>query len=149
MTAVPTERPLALAVVAVLEAALGAGLVGYGKKPAAGGWQAAGTPTTDTPFTGYAVVYAGQTSPGEGTVAAPAADGVQGWQVSSFGATAGQADAIRDRCRLALAGLRLTVTGRYCGLTELADGQATRPDKDVTPPVFFAADRFTAYTSPA
>lgn len=149
MTAYPAERPLGLAVQAVLVTELGAGLVGYGKKPPNGGWQTDGTPEPKTPFKGYAVVWAGQTTPGEGTAADGGEDGLQGWQVSSYGSTAEQADAIRDRCRQRLLSTRLAVAGRHCDPTRLADGQNTVPDRDVTPTVYFAADRFTVYTSPA
>lgn len=144
----PAERPVALAVKALLEAELGATLVGYGKKPAGGGWQTTGTPGPDTAFKGYAVVFAGQTTPGEGTAADPGQDALQGWQVTSYGATSDQADAIRDRCRQKLLSTRLVVTGRHCDPTQLAVGQNTVPDKDVNPTIYFAADQFTAYTTP-
>lgn len=149
MTSYPAERPVALAVKALLETELGAGMVGYGVKPAAGGWQTAGTPTPSTVFKGYAVIWAGQSTSGEGTAVDAATDGVQGWQVSTFGSTAEQADAIRDRCRTALLGKRLTLAGRSCDPVRYSDGQNVVRDDDVSPPVYFAADRFTANTYPA
>lgn len=149
MTLYPVERPLAVAVIALLTAELGANLVGYAKRPSAGGWQTTGTPTTTTPFKGYAVVYVGQTLPGEGDATDGRTDGVHGFQVSAFGSSPDQADTIRDRCREALLRTVLTVPGRACRFTELADGTNVRPDKDVTPWVFQADDRFTVYTEPA
>jgi hypothetical protein len=145
---VPAERPLGLAVVAALEAELGANLAGYGRKPSGGGWQTSGTPTPATPFKGYAVVYVGQTTPGAGTAASAVEDGLQGFQVTAHGSTAEQADAIRDRCRAALLGVRLTLTGRACDPIEFSDGQNTLPDRDVTPTVYFAADRYVVATYP-
>lgn len=149
MTTYPAERPVALAVKALLEAELGAGKVGYGTKPSAGGWQTSGTPTSTTPFAGYAVLWVGQTTPGEGTAADPSQDGRQGWQVSSFGSSAEQADAIRDRCRAVLLGSRLVLAGRAVSLSELSDSVNVTRDDDVTPPVYMAADRFTVNTYPA
>lgn len=150
MITYPAERPLAIAVLALLRVELGADdLVGDGKKPSAGGWQTTGTPSQSTPFKGYAVLWAGQTTPGEGSAADGSTDGVQGWQVSYFGSSAEQANAIRDRCRARLLGTRLVVTGRGCDRTVLADSSQTTRDDDVQPPVFMAADRHTVYTSPA
>lgn len=147
MTATPSERLLALAVVAVLETELGAGKVGYGAKPAAGGW-ATNPPTSSTSFTGYAVVW-----PGMSTATGPADhatfDAQQGFQVSCYGKSGDQADAIRDRCRDALLTAALTVAGRAVGPVDLADSSALTRDDSVSPPVFQAADRYQALTTPA
>ena len=151
MTAYPTERLLALAVKTLLETELGAGLVGYGVKPSgtAVGWQTTGTPTPSTPFKGYAVIFPGQTGPTDSPADATSWDAVQGWQVTCVGASAEQADAIRDRCREALMGVRLTITGRAASATELADSTNVQRDDDVTPPLFYAVDRYRANTYPA
>ncbi len=149
MTAFPVERPLALAVKTLLEAELGAGMVGYGVKPASGGWQTSGTPEPQTVFKGYAVIYPGQTGPTDGPASATSFDARQGWQVTCVGSTAEQADAIRDRCRGALLGVKVVVTGRATGPTDLADSQNVQRDSDVQPPLFYGVDRYTTATSPA
>lgn len=150
MTAYPVERPLALAVKAALEAELGATKVGYGAKPAGGGWQTTGTPDpATTQFAGYAVVYPGLTGPTDGPVSATSWDAVQGWQVTYVGKSADQADAIRDRGRLALLGRVLTVTGRATEPVDLSDSTNVSRDADVQPPLFYAVDRYRARTTPS
>lgn len=149
MTAVPQERTLALAVVAVLSAALGAGKAGYGTQPVNGGWQSEGAPTPTTPFAGYAVVWPGTLTESDGPVSAPGADAMQEFQVTSVGASAEQADNIRDRSRLALLTAALVVTGRAVGVVELVDATNVTRDFDVTPNLFYSIDRFAVMTSPA
>lgn len=147
MTAVPGERLLALAVFAALEAELGAGKVGYGTKPSGGGW-ATTPPTAATAFVGYAVVWPGQTT-ATGPVSSHFSDAAQGFQVSCYGKSGDQADAIRDRCRTKVLTTALAVSGRSVNLVELADSSPLSRDDGVSPPVFQAADRFIAYTTPA
>lgn len=149
MTAYPVERSLALAVKAALEAELGAGLVGYGVKPSGGGWQTTGTPTSDTVFKGYAVVYPGLTGPTDGPVSATSWDAVQGWQVTYVGKSAEQADNMRDRGREALLGRVLAVTGRATEPVDLSDSTNVTRDDDVSPALYFAVDRYRARTTPA
>ena len=148
MTAYPVERLTALAVKALLEAQLGVGYVGYATKPPSGGWQVAGTPTSTTPFRGYAVVFPGQTGPTEGPADARSFDARQGWQVTCVGATAEQADAIRDRVRGALLGARLSVIGRWFDPVDLSDSSNVARDDDVSPALFYAVDRYTARSTP-
>lgn len=148
MTAYPVERLLALAVKAKLVTELGATLVGYGVKPSGGGWVAS-TPLSTTQFVAYAVLYPGMTGPTDGPASGDSFDAPQSWQVTYVGSSAEQADDIRDDCRGALLGAVLTVTGRACWPVELADSQPVRRDDDVDPPLYYAADRFTARTTPA
>lgn len=144
----PAERPLALSAVSALNASLGAGRAGYGDRPSGMGWQAQ-SPQITSEFKGYAVVWPGMSTLNGGTVAAPNADAAQTFQVSYVGKTAEQADALRDRGRAALlAAAAISVSGRTVGLVELADSMPVRRDDDVTPPLYLAVDRFTAYTTP-
>jgi hypothetical protein len=144
---IPTERTLALAFVTVLAAELGATKVGYGKRPSGGGW-ASPTPSPTTPFAGYAVVWPGGTT-ASGPVAGHNDDGAQGVQVSYYGSSGEQADAMRDRGREAILSGTFTVTGRSVNLVELADSSPLTRDDEVQPPVFQSVDRFLAYTTPA
>lgn len=145
---IPTERPLALAVVSTLTTALGSGRAGYGDRPAGAGWQT-DTPNINSTFTGYAVVWPGLSLLEGGTLADPNADAVQTIQVSYIGKTAEQADALRDRGRTAvLARGAITVTGRTVGLVELSDSQIVRRDDDVTPPLYLSVDRYDIHTTP-
>jgi hypothetical protein len=146
VTAYPVEAPLAAAVKAALEAQIGAGLVGDGVKPASGG---ASTVSGVTTFTAYAVLYAGQASSVDGPADAGSFDARQGWQVTYVGATAAQANALRDEGRGKLLTTRLAPSGRACGPTELADSQPVQRDDDVKPSLYFAVDRYTVPTYPA
>jgi len=145
---VPTERPIAVAVVASLNAALGTNRAGYGDRPTAGGWQG-DTPNINSAFNGYAVVWPGQTLLEGGTVSDPNADAVQTIQVSYVGKTAEQADSIRDRGRAAVLAVgAISVTGRTVGLIELSDSINVRRDDDVTPPLYLSVDRYAIHTTP-
>lgn len=142
MTAIPLERPLAIAVKAALEVAIGTGLVGDAVKPADGG-------QTSTKFVGYAVLYPGRTGGATGPATGTSVDARQSWQVTYVGIDADQAARIRDKGRLAMLGVALTVSGRFCSLVELDESQETRRDDDVAPPLFYAVDRYSTTTSPA
>lgn len=144
------ERPLALAVIAVLATAIGANKVGYADRPSAGGW-ASSSPSLSTPFVGYAVVWPGSSMPQGGSACDPFEDVDQSFQVTSVGKTAEQADAIRDRVRAALDPKgAVTITGtRDVAVLRWRDGQAVQRDDKETPPLFYAVDRYTATTSPA
>jgi hypothetical protein len=130
---------------------LGDGKVGYAARPVNGGWQSS-TPSIGTAFVGYAVLWPGSSTPdGEGSPAAPNEDVAQSFQVTYVGKTAEQADALRDRGRTALAAKSaVKVEGARAVLSVVfRDGQQVRRDDDTTPTVFYAADRFTALTSPS
>lgn len=145
---VPTERPIALATIAAINTALGANRVGYGERPIGAGWQA-DSPTINTTFTGYAVVWSGMTLLEGGTMADPNADAVQTVQVTYVGKTAEQADALRDRGRAAvLTRGNITINGRTVGLVELSDAMAVRRDDDVHPPLYMSVDRYDIHTTP-
>lgn len=145
---VPTERPVALAAVTVLNTALGASRAGYGDRPNGAGWQAE-SPNVNTAFTGYAVVWPGMTLLEGGTMAAPNADAVQTVQVTYVGKTAEQADALRDRGRTALLTTgAIVIPNRTVGLVELSDSMVVRRDDDVTPPLYMSVDRYDIHTTP-
>ena len=144
MTAPPTDRPVANAVIAVLDDALGADRAGYATRPAAGGPQADGT------FHAYALVYPLSTVLTGGTAAAPNADAVQTVQVTYVADGPAAADQARDTGRAALltAGA-VTVTGRaLINPVMLADSTGVREDNDPQPPLWFAVDRYRIDTTP-
>lgn len=139
----PLERPLGQAVVAALDAALGAGRAGYATIPSGVGVQG-GT------FVPYALVYPGGGAGREGTAAAPNADADQLVQVTYVGVDADQADLVRDTGRTALLTPgALAVTGRYVGVAEVATSRAATRDTTVIPPVWYAIDIYQIPTTPA
>lgn len=143
MTALPVEEPLAQAVVAAVETALGSGRAGYGEKPTSGGKQ------TDGSFRSYGVVYPGSTVLLGGTAAAPNADAAQSVQVTYVGSTPRAADLARDLGRAAVLG-GISIAGRaLIGPPELADASLTRRDDEVQPPLWYAVDRYVFHTTPA
>ncbi len=98
----------------------------------------------------YAVVYVLGSAVFDGSVKAgeEQADAWPTIQVTSNGATRAQAEWLRDKLRAALLNQQLQVTGRRVGPVLLLDEQGVRPDYDVTPHVFYAVDRFRAYSTP-
>jgi len=143
VTEYPVEAPVATAVLDALTAAIGSGRVGYGEKPTGGGANGSGA------FAAYAIVYPGTTTPGEGTAAAPAADGQHVVQVTYVADRAQDADTVRDTGRGALLGVHLTVAGRHCEPVQLADSTLVARDVDPQPSTWFAVDRYLIATTPA
>ena len=98
----------------------------------------------------YRVVYlipGGQT---DGTALDPDSDAELIVQVTSVGTGPEQALRTSDLTRATLVGRPLPVAGRAVQRVRLvtASGGATRDD-DVTPPVFYAVDRFALWSFPA
>ena len=143
MTA-PTERPVALAVIAVLDVALGANRAGYAIRPTGGG------PQTDGTFHSYALVFPLSTVLAGGTTSDPNADGAQTVQVTYVADGPAAADQARDTGRAALLTPgAVTVTGRaLINPVTLADSTGVREDNDPRPPLWFAVDRYRIDTTP-
>jgi hypothetical protein len=141
----PTEYPVAVAVVAVLEDALGAGRAGYGSKPTGAGHQ------TDGTFRTYARVHAGRTTLAGGTAADPNADGVHDVQVTYVGKNATSCDKARDTGRTAVlttGAVAAELVGReLMGPVELSDSTEPREDDQVQPPQWYAVDRYRIPTT--
>jgi len=141
----PTERPVALAVITALNAALGATRAGYAIRPTGGGPQSDGT------FHAYARVHPGSTLLSGGTASDPNADAAQTVQVTYIADSAEAADQARDTGRAALLTPgALTITGRaLVNPVTLADSTEVREDNDPQPPLWFAVDRYRIDTTPA
>lgn len=60
-----------------------------------------------------------------------------------------QAVWVSDRVRSLLLDWKPTVAGRRCWAIKAAGSQPVQKDTDVTPPKFFAVDRFTLRSTPA
>ncbi len=69
--------------------------------------------------------------------------------VHSVGTTREQAVWVSDRVRAAVLGWRPTVDGRRCWKVTSAGSQPVQKDTDVTPPKFFAVDRYVMRSTPA
>lgn len=149
MTAVPSERALGVAVVALLETVIGSGRAAYAKVPPAVGRQGAA-------FLAYAVVYPGGGVLLEGTAAAPNADAAQIVQVTYVDVDASSVDEVRDACRAELltgpGSTPLTVTGRALMGPVLLE-QSLTAREDTTEPApgrpWFAIDLYRIDTTPA
>jgi hypothetical protein len=70
-------------------------------------------------------------------------------QLTSVGSSREQAEWMRDKTRTALLGQYLTVIGRRVGPLRLLDEQAVTRQDDVTPHLYFAVDRFRAFSTPS
>lgn len=137
---VPQLRPHAAAVVTVLTATLGAVTptvpVGVGRKP------------DDTTSDRWAVLYPLAVEY-DGPIADDAADLTYNFQITAVAATLEQCEWVADLARTALLTTDLTVTGRHCDPTSPTGGSGIQRDDDVDPPVFYRADTYETYTSPA
>lgn len=137
---VPQLRPHLDAVVAALTPTLSAASpavpLGVGRKP------------DDTTAARWAVLYP-LTPDFDGPVADDAADLTYGFQVTSVAATCGECEWLADLVRTALLTTDLTVAGRHCDPTSPTGGPGVLRDDDVTPPVWYRAETYDVYTSPA
>ena len=70
------------------------------------------------------------------------------WQVTTVGVSPEQAEGVRDAIRAAVLGQTLTVASSRLGPVRLLDEQGVTIDHDVTPPLFYAIDRYRAYSTP-
>lgn len=140
MTTVPQLRPHTTAVATLLGSVLSGQSppvpLGIGRKPE--------NATSDW----WAVLY--PLAPDfDGPVGDYAADLTYPFQVTSVGTTVEQAEWVADLCRGVLLGAPLTISGRTADLTMPTGGTPVQRDDDITPPVFYRADTYTVYTSPA
>jgi hypothetical protein len=137
---VPQLRPHAAAVAAVLTAAFNAVTpavpLGVGRKP------------DDTTADRYAVLWP-LTPQFDGPIADDAADVVYGFQVTSVGATVEQVEAVADLARTALLATDLSVAGRHCDPTSPTGGSGIRRDDTLDPAMWYRAETYDVYTSPA
>lgn len=68
------------------------------------------------------------------------------YQVTCVGKTREQAEWVQDKAMVLLDGFE--VDGRHIAHVRPDGGPGVRPDRDVTPPVFFSTPRFTVKTTP-
>lgn len=97
----------------------------------------------------YIVVYANQ-----GVPEVASAHDVSNWrtftiQTTKVGLSRTQVQALADREEPALLDVRPVVVGRSCGQISKSSSQPIRPDRDVTPSVFYAVDVWTFFSVPA
>lgn len=94
----------------------------------------------------YAVVYNITGGDMSGTLENPYEDAELIYQVTCVGKTREQAEWVVDKAMVLVDGFE--VEGRHIALVRPDGGPGTRPDYDVTPPLFFSTPRFTIYTTP-
>lgn len=144
MSSVHIARTLTDGVISVLTAA---GLtIGDAEIPAAGGW--AGEPGKSA-FTGYAVVHGIPGGVTDGPIDGTDEDATAIYQVSSFGATRANAEAVGDLVRSALLSGTITSSGRKVLWVHIDMlGQSYRDDT-VQPPLWRVDERYRIATTPA
>lgn len=137
---VPQLRPHADAVAAVLSATFNTITppvpLGVGRKP------------DDTTADRWAVLYP-LAAEFDGPIADDAADLTYNFQVTAVGETVEKAEWVADLARTALLTTDLTVSGRHCDPTSPTGGSGVQRDDDINPPLYYRADTYTTYTSPA
>lgn len=140
---VAASRPHTDAVKAHLEAA--GLLVGRGGKPAGSGWQ--GEPGASD-FVGYVVLFP---SPGmtDGDLCDPHSYLDYQVQATCVAGTQEGAEAVADRVRAALIGVRLTVPGRSLYYFQPVSSSPATRDDGVAPPVHYAVEQFSCRSGPA
>jgi hypothetical protein len=108
-------------------------LVGRGKQPPGSGWQ--GQPGAST-FKGYVVLYPSAGVP-DGNIADPNEYLDYTFQLTCVAATQEGAEAISDRAKAALVGVRLTVEDRASYPVYILADPVCQRDDAVTPPVHY------------
>lgn len=103
-------------------------------------------PKSPSPATPYAVVYLIGALDRDGPVNDSEADEFTEIQVTSVGETRVQATGLADLVRSTLDSL--TVAGRSVGQVRVLDGMIVERDDDVQPPLFYAIDTFSIWTTP-
>jgi hypothetical protein len=96
----------------------------------------------------YCVVYNISGGRMSGNLDDPFEDADLVYQVTCVGQTREQAEWVADKATVTLVN-GLSVTGRSIVLVTPEGGPGTRPDRDVTPPVYFTTPRFTIKSTPA
>lgn len=97
----------------------------------------------------YCVVYALGSSTFDGSMSDLDSDAFPTSQVTFVGVSREQADWLRDRVRSAILGTYLTIQDRLVGPVRLHTELASSKDTTVTPFVFWAADQYRAFSTPA
>ena len=95
----------------------------------------------------YAVVYKIDGGEYEGSFENPYEDAELIYQVTCVGVTREQAEWVADKAMVLLNGL--TVADRRIALVSPEGGPGTRPDRDVTPHVWYSTPRFRLKSTPS
>jgi hypothetical protein len=118
---------------------------GDGVKPAGGGWS--GTPGSST-FVGYVVVHPLAGGITDGSLEEPDADAYPIYQMSCYGATRAQCEAVADLVRDVMLGDPLTISGRSVMQVRVDMLGGARRDDELQPPEWFGFDRYRIVTTP-
>lgn len=98
---------------------------------------------------GYAVLYP-LSVPTDGPVSDPYADAESEYQVTAVGVTRAQAQIVADKARTLMLTAPLTIPDRVLMQpVEWSDSRGVERDDDVSPPLFYAIDRYMIRTTPA
>lgn len=143
MVTVYQSRPITDAVLASLNA--GGILVGDGVKPVGGGWS--GTAGAST-FVPYIVLYSMPVGTIDGPLMDPQADVEARYSINAVGMSRKQTDTLADKARIVMLSTAVNVTGRtvlrIAWLTQVGIGR----DDESDPPIWVAADRYAAMSTP-
>lgn len=144
MTDVHTGRVVTDAIIANLTAA---GMrVGDGIEPTGGGWTGAAGQST---FNGYVVVHPLPGGDVDGTIVASFADAAPLYQLSTFGASRGQAEFLADQARAVMLTAAITLSGRKVAQMRIDMlGGSARVD-GVQPPIWMGVERYRVQTTSA
>lgn len=121
-------------------------LVGVGVKPDGAGWQA--TPGAST-YKAYTIIWPTVGGTYHGTLAEPFADGRPDYTITSYGATAAQAQWGDDKVFDTLTTQKPEVSGRVVQLAVPDVHGGAVPDYDVSPVEFFCPTRWRIFDTPA
>lgn len=119
--------------------------VGDGVKPASGGW--AGTPGQSA-YNGYVVVHPLPGGITDGSLDAPDADGYPIYQMSTYGATRAQCEAIADSVRDVMLSEPLVLSSRKVMQVRIDMLGGSRRDDAIQPPEWHGVDRYRIITTP-
>lgn len=119
--------------------------VGDGEKPVAGGWTGA---PGQSAFAGYVVVHPLPGGITDGSLDEPDADGYPIYQMSTFGATRAQCEAIADAVRDVMLDEPLVLASRKVMQVRIDMLGGARRDDAIQPPEWHGVDRYRIVTTP-
>lgn len=144
MTTLNASRVTTDAIVALFAAA---GLkIGDGDEPAGAGWQG---PAGSSTFNGYGILYPIAGGMSDGDMARPDSDADLIYQVSTWGATRAQADAVLDKVNTVMLTTPIVVAGRVVRLVRVDTYGGTRREDTGEPALYMAFNRYLVFTSPS
>lgn len=119
--------------------------IGDGDTPAGAGWQG---PADASPFNGYGILYPIAGGMSDGDLARPDSDADLIYQVSTWGASRAQADAVLDKVNTVLLTWPILIPGRVVRSVRVDIYGGCRREDTGEPALYMAFNRYRVLTTP-